>query len=89
MTHSFKHRGTLHSAEDLQSLSNLFSVLRDTSGEGMSTWPDGEMIGGGHISYNGRIWASDGSLRLCPSNPGANDPDAVLIKAIAADVERI
>jgi hypothetical protein len=83
MTFSFKHRGTTHTASDLAGLSILFCVLRDASGEGFSTWEDGEMPDGSHISYNGRVWGADGSLRFDPANPSANDPDAALVASLA------
>lgn len=83
MTFSFKHRGTIHTADDLAGLSILYSTLRDASGEGFSTWEDGEMPDGGHISYNGRVWGADGSLRFDPASPSATDPDAALVASLA------
>jgi len=40
--------------------SKAYSQLRDESGEGASTWPEGRVYRGtqqiGRISYNGRVW---------------------------------
>lgn len=84
MTFSFKHRGTIHTADSLADLSTLFSVLRYASGEACSTWQDGEVIDGGRISYNARIWAADGALRFDPANHTATDPDADLVASLAS-----
>lgn len=47
---------------DLADASNTYSLERDESGEGASTFPDGRIIIGGtkyRISYNGRVWNGD------------------------------
>lgn len=36
--------------------SKEYSRLRDQSGEGASTWPDGKLSNGMVVSYNGRVW---------------------------------
>lgn len=51
--------------------SAAYCALRDDSGEGASTFPNG--IWNGHkISYNGRVWRADG---LAIFNPGGETPD--------------
>lgn len=35
---------------------DTYNDLRDESGEGGSTWPDGRVTGGYRVSYNGRLW---------------------------------
>lgn len=53
-----RHRSqhaTLHEAVE------TYSRLRDESGEGTSTWPDGK-VGHLRISYNSRVW--DGKQAL-------------------------
>lgn len=43
----------------LAEASRIYGELRDESGEGFSTFPDGR-VGHYRISYNGRVW--DGKL---------------------------
>lgn len=44
-----------------------YAKVRDESGEGASTFPDGELLGQRHyrISYNGKVWDGD----ECVYNP--------------------
>ena len=47
---------------DLVDASNTYGILRDESGEGASTFPDGRVIVGKvsyRISYNGRVWSGE------------------------------
>lgn len=49
---------------DLVDASNTYGILRDESGEGASTFPEGRVDIDGkryRISYNGRVWCG-GSL---------------------------
>ena len=48
-----RHRVWVHS---LQQASEVYCKLRDESGEGSRTWPEGR-VGKHYISYNGRVWA--------------------------------
>lgn len=53
---------------DFADASGLYSKLRDESGEGASTWPNGKLRLDGVdyvISYNGRIW--QGETAVYPS----------------------
>jgi len=53
-----RHRS---SHETLAECSAEYCRIRDLSGEGASTFPDGVVKFDGsklHVSYNGRIWAS-------------------------------
>jgi len=43
--------------KDFAEASRIYCELRDKSGEGASTWPDGELSTGHYISYNGKVWA--------------------------------
>ena len=61
--------GITHSAASLADASRMFSVLRDQSGEGASTFPSprikdafGKIVG--RFSYNGRIWTGDGATLI-------------------------
>lgn len=50
-----------HRAYDVASLeeaSRVYQRLRDDSGEGQSTWPQGR-VGKFTISYNGRVWRGE------------------------------
>ncbi|MGH8159278.1 MAG: hypothetical protein ACREPQ_14250 [Rhodanobacter sp.] len=46
---------------DLYDASSHYQILRDDSGEGASTFPEGMVYNGdvwvARISYNGRVWA--------------------------------
>lgn len=42
-------------ASNAAEASAIYCKLRDESGEGASTWPDGK-FGNLHISYNGKVW---------------------------------
>ena len=39
----------------LEEASRIYCTLRDESGEGGSTWPEGK-VGAHRISYNGKVW---------------------------------
>lgn len=39
----------------LEEASRVYCELRDESGEGGSTWPEGK-VGQHRISYNGKVW---------------------------------
>jgi len=39
----------------LAEASRIYCELRDESGEGSSTWPEGQ-VGQHRISYNGKVW---------------------------------
>jgi hypothetical protein len=43
-------------ASDAAEASAIYCKLRDESGEGASTWPNGR-FGKYHISYNGKVWS--------------------------------
>jgi hypothetical protein len=54
--------GRRHKIEvaDLEEASRVYQRLRDDSGEGYSTFPDGRVSPGNyHVSYNGRVWLSE------------------------------
>jgi len=66
--------GRRHKVEvaTLREASQVFSRLRDQSGEGSSTWPDGTVKGRDgtfHISYNGRIWEGPKANRTPITDP--------------------
>lgn len=45
--------------ESIAAASDLYARLRDESGEGASSWRDGELVFNGtryRISYNGKVW---------------------------------
>lgn len=45
-------------ASDAAEASAIYCKLRDESGEGSSTWPNGK-FGKLHISYNGKVWTGE------------------------------
>lgn len=47
-----------HAVSDLAEASRIYQALRDQSGEGASTWPDGS-VGRYRISFNGRVWLGE------------------------------
>lgn len=47
-----------HDVASIEEASRLYQRLRDESGEGASTWPEGR-VGEFRITYNGRIWRGD------------------------------
>lgn len=49
-------------AETAADASAIYSEKRDRSGEGASTFPNGEWEGN-RISYNGKVWAGLGEWR--------------------------
>ena len=55
--------GKRHSiaVKDLAAAQDHYRRLRDESGEGASTFPDGR-VGNYRISYNGRIWLGDTAI---------------------------
>lgn len=56
-----KIRDCMFSVKDTQQASSVYQYLRDLSGEGGSTWPDGEIVDTDlRISYNGRVWRLGG-----------------------------
>lgn len=59
-------------ASNAQEASEIYCEARDTSGEGASTFPEGNWKGH-RISYNGRVWQKDGKLSIY--NPGSVTPD--------------
>lgn len=63
MSFTFTLRKTTHKAETLKELSEIYSRVRDESGEGNSTFPKPTVRNGksiiGVFSYNGRIWSGD------------------------------
>ena len=65
--------GKRHNIEvaSLEEASRVYCTLRDESGEGASTWPNGTVTGGYRVSYNGRIWLGKDSARICVYNPYA------------------
>jgi hypothetical protein len=56
----------------LAEASRVYSQLRDASGEGASTWPDGK-VDGYRISYNGRVW--EGKKLLMEAAPRLKTAD--------------
>ena len=65
MAYTFKMRGVTFTAESLSGISAVYSLARDASGEGNSTFPKPTIRNGksiiGIFSYNGRIWSNDGA----------------------------
>lgn len=61
---------------DFAEASRVFSHLRDESGEGASSWPEGQLRSHGvkfaRISYNGRIW--DAHTEWTPDTRPLYDP---------------
>lgn len=61
MTYRLKVKGRTYSCETLKDCSKIFCAMRDQSGEGASTFPDGRIFENGkriaRVSYNGRVWA--------------------------------
>lgn len=53
--------GTRHSVnvKDAAEASAVYAKLRDASGEGFSTWPQGTLSSGARISYNAKVWHGD------------------------------
>ncbi len=49
-------------AETAAEASAIYSGIMEASGEGASTFPDGEWSGN-RISYNGKVWAGLGEWR--------------------------
>lgn len=49
--------GNRHTVEvkSLEEASRVYCELRDESGEGSRTWPEGK-VGQHRISYNGKVW---------------------------------
>lgn len=45
------------SVVSLEEASQIYGRLRDESGEGASTFPEGKLSTGHRISYNGRVWS--------------------------------
>lgn len=50
-------------AASFEEASRIYSALRDESGEGYRTWPEGYIADYGvnvaRLSYNGRVWPMD------------------------------
>lgn len=46
--------------KDFAEASAVYSRLRDESGEGSSTFPEGKLPGH-YVSYNGKVWAGKSS----------------------------
>jgi hypothetical protein len=59
----------------LREASTIYSRLRDESGEGGSTWPDGR-VGKFHVSYNGKVWSKP-SRHWKPGDTPVYDPYAL------------
>lgn len=60
--------------DSVEAGSRLYQRLRDQSGEGGSTWPDGLLVGHGkayRVSYNGRVWRGERSDTPVSSPEGA------------------
>jgi len=60
-----------HQVRDLEHASRVYSAARDESGEGASTWGPATLTDDtgqhvGHVSYNGKVWATrdDGAALL-------------------------
>ena len=61
MTLAIGERST-HPVNNIAEASRIYERERDASGEGVSTFPRGEITGKdgewvGRVSYNGRVWA--------------------------------
>lgn len=60
MTYRLKLRGRTYPVETLKECSDIFSAVRDQSGQGCSRFPNGKIFKGGkqiaYVSYNGRVW---------------------------------
>src|SRR3546814_4901224 len=61
--------GRRHKCEvtSLAQASQVYGRLRDESGEGASTFPDGKITGAGaalRVSYNGRIWQGENPVQI-------------------------
>jgi len=57
--YSMKLRGQTYFLATLADASKVYQMVRDESGEGGSTFPDGKVSGPEgvyRISYNGRVW---------------------------------
>lgn len=50
--------GNRHTVEvkSLEEASRVYCDLRDQSGEGSSTWPEGKIDRKFRVSYNGKVW---------------------------------
>lgn len=57
-----KLAGRTYTVDSIAHAVEIYCVMRDASGEGARTWPDGR-VGKYIITYNGRVW--DGM----PSHP--------------------
>lgn len=64
MTLTVGKRATVR-VETLEEASAVYERLREESGEGASTFPDGRITGGYRISYNGRVWRN--GIVVCES----------------------
>lgn len=52
-------RGTVMRVKDLAEASRAYAQVRDSTGEGASTFPEGEVVGDGktyRVSYNAKVW---------------------------------
>lgn len=61
--------------ESLEAAQIIFCKMREESGEGASTFPDGKINADGkvyRISYNGRLW--EGTAYVPGAEPVANAP---------------
>lgn len=57
-------------APTVEELAHIYTLLRDDSNEGASTWPDGQItvLGssarGLRVSYNGRVWNGKEEVKI-------------------------
>src|SRR3546814_12578384 len=76
--------GRRHKCEvtSLAQASQVYGRLRDESGEGASTFPDGKITGAGaalRVSYNGRIWQGENPVQI--AQPASQHPQEIPLQA--------
>lgn len=60
-----------HRVSTLKEASDLYAQVRDESGEGASTFPEGQLLGTStyRVSYNAKIWSEDSQGPYVVYNP--------------------